>query len=120
MKRWLRRIGVAVLVLVGAGVAFVLSGYLLPSGIALGVDGSSAAPTARVFPQLSSHVGLSRWWTSVGAPEGYPALEVRHRGGPAEGPGLQVAFGAAGSEMEFEWWTLTASRPPDRVEYDVD
>ena len=120
MKRWAKRIGVLVLVLVGFAVAFVLSGYLLPSRIELGVDQTVAAPPEALFPLLHTHEGLARWWTAVEAPEGYPKLEVRYLGGPTEGPGLEVGFAAAGSELVFESWVLTASEPSTRVEYDVD
>lgn len=118
MKRWLRRIGVAVIVLVGLATAFVLSGYLLPKELALGVDERIAVPPERAFPLLATAHGVVRWWSAIDAPEGYPALEVRHGGGPTEGPGMQVTFGAGG--LETEWWTMTASRPPSAVEYDVD
>ena len=118
MRRWLKRIGIAALVLAGCAVAFVLSGYLLPRGMALGVEERISAPPERVYPLLVTSEGIARWWTAVEPPEGYPKLEVRHTGGPTEGPGTQVAFGSGG--MEFEWWTLTASRPPAAVEYDVD
>jgi hypothetical protein len=123
MKRVLRWGGIGCGGLLALGILLVLIGFLLPSRVEVGTEAHLEAPPDVLFPLLSTHAGLQRWWAAAGAEmaeQGYPALAVSHAGGPTEGPGLEVTFSPEGSSMEMERWTLTASEPPARVEYDVD
>lgn len=102
-----------------AGLGCVGGGLLLPAELALSTSQRLAAPPEAVRPLLTTADGVARWWDHAAtlAPPGTPPMEVAHAGGPAEGPGLVVAFRAGG--VTAETWTLREARA-DAITWEVD
>lgn len=118
MKRLLKWLGLGLVALLATGMLFVASGYLLPAEMALDLEQSVDAPPEDLFTLFTTYDGVEQWWRQAAADMG-DDLQVTHLGGPRQGVGMELGFGATGEPI-FERWTYTSVESPRRVEVDVD
>lgn len=118
MKRWLKRLGLLVSILIALPVLFVLSGFLLPAEIELELEHRLDATPEALYELITTYDGVRNWWNQANEDMG-EEFDVRHLGGPESGVGMHLGF-AYPDDDAFEQWTFASVEAPSTIQMDVD
>ena len=117
----MKKLKIALGVLVGLIVAVVLGGYAIDPRVELSTEATLKAPPEKVFETINSFEGEVKWWTkAMEAYEGgdMPPMTVEHAGGPKQGKDMVIHF-KAGDTLAEEW-TFLASEENQKIVVKVD
>ena len=117
----MKKLKIALGVLVGLIVALVLGGYAIDSHVEIEHEATMKASPEQLFAKINSFEGEVEWWTKAMEAyegEGMPPMTVVHAGGPKEGKDMVIHF-MSGDALAEEW-TFLQSEPNKKLVITVD